>query len=138
MANFYESQLKIMFGDSEFLSTDTIFSGKMMISKIGEDLRAKVEFVTAGVANNYAGLKTSIINRKEGIVDSHTLMFYEVMGLKKGNKPHVWESDGKADWFVYKPSMSEIEAVASKVEDYISMYADLDLTENHGMRMGGM
>lgn len=53
MTNFYEIQLKRMFGESELLSADTIFSGKAMISKIGEDLRAKVEFVTARVAGQY-------------------------------------------------------------------------------------
>lgn len=33
---------------------------------------------------------------------------------------------------------SEYEAIASKVEDYIAMYADQELIENHGMKMGGM
>lgn len=41
MGTFYENQLKRMFGESELLSADTIFSGKAMISKIGEDLRCK-------------------------------------------------------------------------------------------------
>ena len=50
MTNFYEIQLKRMFGDSELLSADTIFSGKTMVSKIGDDLRDKVEFVTARVS----------------------------------------------------------------------------------------
>ena len=60
MGTFYENQLKRMFGESELLSADTIFSGKAMISKIGEDLRAKVEFVTARVSGQYEGLKTSM------------------------------------------------------------------------------
>ena len=55
MGTFYENQLKRMFGESELLSADTIFSGKAMISKIGEDLRAKVEFVTARVSGQYEG-----------------------------------------------------------------------------------
>ena len=138
MTNFYETLLKRMLRDSELLSADTIFSGKTMISKIGDDLRAKVEFVTAGIHKNYEGLNTSIINRKEGVVDSHTIMFYEVMGLKNGQRPHIWESDGKANWFVYTPSPKEIDTIATKIEDYISMYADQEMTENCGMKMGGM
>ena len=141
METFYENQLKRMFGESELLSADTIFSGKAMISKIGEDLRAKVEFVTARVSGQYEGLKTSIINRKEGVVDSHTVMFHEVIGLKgasRDRKPHVWDDNGKAQWFGFTPTESEYEAIASKVEDYIAMYADQELIENHGMKMGGM
>ena len=141
MTNFYEIQLKRMFGDSELLSADTIFSGKTMVSKIGDDLRAKVEFVTARVSGQYEGLKTSIINRKEGLVDSHTVMFHEVIGMKGANrdrKPHVWDDNGKAHWFGFAPTESEFEAIASKVEDYIAMYADQEMTENHGMKMGGM
>lgn len=141
MDNFYESQLKRMFEQSELLSADAVFSGKAMISKIGEDLRAKVEFVTAGVHKNYEGLKTSIINRKEGVVDSHTIMFHEVIGMKGSSqdiKPHVWEGGGTPEWFVYKPTYSEMKAIGSKVEDYISMYADQEMTENHGMKMGGV
>lgn len=107
MGTFYENQLKRMFGESELLSADTIFSGKAMISKIGEDLRAKVEFVTARVSGQYEGLKTSIINRKEGVVDSHTVMFHEVIGLKgasRDRKPHVWDDNGKAQWFGFTPT----------------------------------
>ena len=141
MTNFYEIQLKRMFGDSELLSADTIFSGKTMVSKIGDDLRAKVEFVTARVSGQYEGLKTSIINRKEGLVDSHTVMFHEVIGMKgasRDRKPHVWDDNGKAAWFGYEPTTTELETIGAKVEDYIGMYADLELTEGNGMRMGGM
>ena len=40
MSNFYERQKRRMFGDSEVLSSDTIFAGKAMVSKICDDLRA--------------------------------------------------------------------------------------------------
>ena len=82
MTNFYERQLKRMFGDSEVLSADTRFAGKAMISKISDELRAKIEFVTARVSGQYEGLKLSIINKNEGLVDSQTFMFHEIIGLK--------------------------------------------------------
>ena len=44
MSNFYERQMRRMFGDSEVLSADTIFAGKAMVSKISDDLRANVIF----------------------------------------------------------------------------------------------
>ena len=141
MTNFYERQLKRMFSDIGSQSTDTVFAGKAMLSKISDDLRAKVEFVTGRMASQYEGLKLSIIHKNEGIIDSQSFMFHEIIGLKgaaRDRRPHVWDDNGKAAWFGYEPTTTELETIGSKVEDYISMYADLELTESNGMRMGGM
>ena len=141
MTNFYERQLKRMFSDLDSDSTDTVFAGKAMLSKISDDLRAKVEFVTGRMASQYEGLKLSIISKKEGIIDSQSFMFHEIIGLKgasRDRKPHVWDDNGKAAWFGYEPTTTELETIGAKVEDYIGMYADLELTEGNGMRMGGM
>ena len=127
MNNFYERQLKRMFGDSKVLPADKVFAGKAMVSRIGENLRAKVEFVTARVSGQYEGLKLSIINTKEGVIDSQTFMFHEIIGLKgtaRDRKPHIWDDNGKASWFCYEPTPSEFENITSKVEDYIEMYVD--------------
>ena len=50
MTNFYEKQLKKIFNDLESDGIDTVFAGKAMLTKISDDLRAKVEFVTGRVA----------------------------------------------------------------------------------------
>lgn len=131
MTNFYERQLKIMFGNSDVLAASAIFAGKAMVSKIGNGLLAKVEFVTARVSGQYEGLKLSIINRNDGLVDVQTFLFYEIIGLKglaRDRKPHIWDDSGKAQWFGYEPSHSEFESIASKVEDYVKMYADCEVT----------
>ena len=140
MTNFYERQLKRLFGDSEVLSADTVFAGKAMVSKISDDLRAKIEFVTARVSGQYEGLKLSIINKNEGLIDSQTFMFHEIIGLKgtaRDRKPHVWDDNGKASWFGYEPTASEFENIASKVEDYVEMYADQEMGYE-GHTIGGM
>lgn len=129
MVNFYERQLKRMFGDYDVLTADTVFAGKAMVSRIGADIRAKVEFVTARVSGQYEGLKLSIINTKEGLIDSQTFMFHEIIGLKgaaRDRKPHIWDDNGKASWFGYEPTPSEFENIALKIKDYIEMYADQD------------
>ena len=86
MTNFYERQLKRMFSDMDSDSTDTVFAGKAMLSKISDDLRAKVEFVTGRMASQYEGLKLSIISKNEGIIDSQTFMFHEIIGLKGASR----------------------------------------------------
>lgn len=81
-----------MFGESEVLSADTVFAGKAMVSKISDDLRAKIEFVAARVSGQYEGLRLSIINKNEGLIDSQTFMFHEIIGLKgaaRDRKPHI-------------------------------------------------
>ena len=128
--NFYEKQLKRMFSDFDRQSGDTIFAGKAMLSIISDDLRAKVEFITTRVAGQYEGLRLSIINKHDGVIDSQAFMFHEIIGLKgpkKDQKPHVWDDNGKPDWFVYEPTTEELEQIGSKVEDYVFMYADHEL-----------
>ena len=128
--NFYEKQLKRMFPDYDTQSGDTIFAGKSMLSIISDDLRAKVEFVTGRVAGQYEGLRLSIINKNEGIIDSQSFMFYEIIGMKgpeKDRKPHVWDDNGNAKWFAYEPTDAELESIGSKVEEYVWLYADHDL-----------
>ena len=128
--NFYEKQLKRMFPDFDTQSGDTIFAGKAMLSIISDDLRAKVEFITTRVAGQYEGLRLSIINKHDGVIDSQAFMFHEIVGLKgpkKDQKPHVWDDNGKPDWFVYEPTTEELEQIGSKVEAYVLMYADHEL-----------
>ena len=128
--NFYEKQLKRMFPDFDTQSGDTIFAGKSMISIISNELRAKVEFVTGRVSGQYEGLQLSIINKNEGVIDSQEFKFHEIIGLKgpkQDRKPHVWDDNGKASWFVYEPTDAELENIGSKVEEYVWMYADHDL-----------
>ena len=128
--NFYEQQLKSMFPELDTKSGDTVFAGKSMLSVISDDLRAKVEFMTGRVAGQYEGLRLSIINKNEGIIDSQSFMFYEIIGMKgseKDRKPHIWDDNGKASWFAYEPTDAELESIGSKVEEYVWLYADHDL-----------
>lgn len=140
MINFYEKQLKRMFSELDTDFGDTVFAGKAMLSKISDDLRAKIEFVTGRVSGQYEGLKLSIINKNEGVIDTQTFMFYEIIGMKgaeRDRKPHIWDDHGKASWFGYEPTPAELESIASKVEDYIFMYADQEMHYG-GQMMGGM
>ena len=130
---FYEKELLKIFGDSELLSADTVSTGKTMISKIGGDLRAKIQFVTSGHANHYDSLKVSIIKRDGGVVDEQRFKFSDIIGVQDGVSPHIWEySATNINWYGYCPTGFDYEAIQGAVEGYISMFAEQ--TEN----MGGM
>ena len=122
---FYEKELKKIFGDSMLLSADTVSFGKTMMSKIGEDLRAKIEFVTSGHANHYDALKVSIIKRNEGVVDEQRFKFSDIIGIQDGVSPHVWEYNASdIKWYGYQPISFDYDAIQDSVEGYISMFAD--------------
>ena len=126
-----------MFDDSERLSLDTVFAGKTMITKIGEDLRAKVQFVSTKIADQYDALRLTIINRNEGPVDTETFRFVDIIGQKNGYNPHIWYDNGNARWYGFKMTERDYCLIAEIVEDYVSMYADQDM-RYHGSGMGGM
>ena len=73
--------------------------------------RAKIQFVTGIVANQYNALQLTILNRSEGQVDTLRLRFSDLLGTKatsnpnfrNGVDPHIWDDYGKVDWYVYTP-----------------------------------
>ena len=128
---FFEDELRKIFGESERLSEDTLFSDKTMISDIGDNLRAKVSFISTFVKDNYDALRIQIIHRDQGELDSHTLKFSDMIGIKNGQKPYAWIYNNKAEWYAYTPTMNDRELIQEKVEDYISMWAG----QGFGMHM---
>lgn len=136
---FFEKELHRLFDDSECISADAVFAGKTMIAPIGENLRAKVRFVNTKISGQYDALRLTIINRNEGTVDSETFNFRDVLGMKGGRVPHIWEDGERVDWYIYHPTGYDYNLLSDVVEDYISMYADQSYSlERGGMGMGGM
>jgi len=135
--DYFEHEMQMFFGESALLSADTVFSHRAMVSDIGKDLRAKVEFVNTKITSQYDALKLSIINRTMGVVDTQIFKFSDIIGKKNGNDPYIWENDGSAKWYGYRPNALEFESIQGKVEEYIEIYADQEL-RYQGHTMGGM
>ena len=135
---FFEKELHRLFDDSERISADAVFAGKTMIAPIGEDLRAKVQFVNTKISGQYDALRLTIINRNEGTVDSETFKFKDIIGMKGDREPHIWEDGQRVDWYIYHPTAYDYNLISDTVEDYISMYADQAYRFDGGMDMGGM
>ena len=135
---FFENELHRLFDDSERISTDAVFAGKTMIAPIGEDLRAKVQFIYTNTLAKYDALRLTIINRHEGTVDSETFKFKDIIGMKGDRNPHIWEDGQRVDWYIYRPTAYDYNLIADVIEDYISMYADQGYGFDRSMEMGGM
>ena len=132
--NFFEEELKKMMGGSAIFK-DQKYVGRMCYGTISQDLRARVEFVTLGTCDHYAGIKATNINRKEGVVDSMTQRFKDIWGKPKvsnpnfrdGVSPHIWTYDGKSDWYVFYPKAADYKKLAQSIENYLSVFQDLDM-----------
>ena len=61
---FFEKELHRIFDDSECISADAVFAGKTMIAPIGEDLRAKVQFVYTNTHAKYDACGDSALDKR--------------------------------------------------------------------------
>ena len=68
--NFFEKEMREMFGNSELLR-DAKFCGKEMMTKLDEDLRLKLLFITRGTVTRFEGIKAIVFDRSEGVVDKN-------------------------------------------------------------------
>ncbi len=133
----FEREMRKIFGESENLSADALFSNKVMIMPISENLRAKVEFITTQVSDHYNALKLSIINRTEGVIDTQVFKFKDIIGMKNGQEPHIWDDRGRVGWYMFNPSLADRESVQEEIEAYIGMYSNQEMY--HGEQtMGSM
>lgn len=128
---FFEKELRRLFDDSECISAEAVFAGKTMIAPIGENLRAKVQFVTTNISGQYDALRLTIINRHEGSVDIETFRFKDIIGMKGNRAPHIWEDGQRVDWYIYHPTAYDYNLISNTIVDYILMYAD------YGAKMKG-
>lgn len=144
--NFFEEELKKILAGSAILK-DQKYLGRSCYGTIGEELRARIEFVTLGTCDHYSGIKTTIINRKEGMVDSMILRFTDIWGKPKvsnpnfrdGVNPHIWTNSGKSDWYVFYPKASDYKKLAQGIENYLSVFQDMAMVperQENAMQMG--
>ena len=129
--NFFESELRQMFGDAENIS-DAKFIGRTMLGKLDDDLLVKAQFVSTHVAKQYDAIQVSILNRTDGVVDKETMVFGDIIGTKMTRcsdkvNPYMWEeSVGKAFW--YTPlSITEKAQISDTVLDYVEMFQENSL-----------
>ena len=129
--NFYEKEMRQMFGDSDIIH-DAKFVGRTMLGKLNDDLRVKLEFIATHISGQFNAVKASIINRTEGVVDQQVFKFADIIGAynRPGMSPiapHMWEYASKPEW--YTPvTLSQKAQIADRVLDYSSMFQGEDMT----------
>ena len=76
---FYEQELRKIVGERY---PDAIYVGRACYVRLSDMNRAKIQFVTGIVSNQYNALQMTILNRGEGQVDTLRLRFSDLLGTK--------------------------------------------------------
>jgi hypothetical protein len=133
--NFFEQELRKIAEHINLLQNRR-YIGRTCFGTIGDDIRARLEFVQNGVSNEYPAVKATILNRTEGQVDSMLLRFDDLFGrksvanpnFKDGVVPHIWVYNQKAEWYAYHPSEPDYRKIAETLEGYMQIFQSQDMS----------
>ena len=128
---FFEQELRKLF-DHDAVFAGARFAGNVCYGRLNENVRIKARFVTCGYADNYEALKVTLINRREGEIDSSLLRFRDLWGMKKVNNPnfregvppHMWVCSGKTEWYAYKPNEADRRQLKDAVRTYLAVFQE--------------
>ena len=131
MTNFFEQELRKLFADGVIIENPK-FVGRACLGSLDGDLRVRAEFITMGIAGHYSALRLTVLNRKEGVVDKSVLRLKDILGKKavgnpnfrSGVYPYIWDDDGKAEWYAYKPTPADFEALRQAADDYLDVFRE--------------
>ncbi len=139
---FFEQELQKIFGEDMGLS-DIRIVGNACYGSLSGDIRMKAVFATGMVADQYTMLRITLLNRREGPIDSVALYFSDLWGRKKVNNPnfrdgvcpHIWKYGGKAEWYAYKPNESDYRQLSGAVSDYLNVFREPVQEQRMGQKM---
>ncbi len=131
MKTTFEKELRRIF-DQDSLMDHVSYVGRSCYGRLDGELRVRAQFQSMGISNHYDALKISLLNRREGVVDSVILRLNEVWGLKQtsnpnfreGIYPYLWEDGGDLVWYVYQPSASDFQKLRNVVNDYLEVFRE--------------
>ena len=126
---FYERELRKIIGGKY---PDATYVGRACYVRLSDTNRAKIQFVTGIVADHYNAIRVTILNCSEGQVDVLLLRFSDLFGIKNtsnpnfrnGINPHIWDCDGRVDWYVYYPIQHDYEVLSDAVSIYLDVFKD--------------
>lgn len=138
----FEQELRRIFEQGAVFS-DLHFVGNACYGRLNDDVRVKVRFVAGEVAGQYDRLKVTLLNRREGEVDSMVLRFRDIWGLKQtsnpnfrdGVLPHLWDDYGQPSWYVYKPVRADYRQLSEAVNSYLAVFLEPVQGQQAGQKM---
>lgn len=128
---FLEQELHRLFDQTQAMD-DVWIVGNVCYGRLSDAVRVKIQFASGGVAEQYDALKVTLLNRCEGLIDSLSIKFCDIWGLKKttnpnfkdGIYPHIWVDGGQAKWYVYQPVEGDYKRLSEAVSDYLGVFRE--------------
>lgn len=122
--DFFERELRKIVGARH---PDAVFAGRACYLRLDERNRAKIQFVSLGVAGEYPALGVTVLSRQAGEVDQITLRFGDVLGPRTdpaANAPFAWEYPGGAEWYGFRPAQEDYQAISGALERYLEVFQE--------------
>lgn len=128
--HFLQKELKKIL-DATQCRDDAAYIGTTGYVRINGDVRMRLEF-TRSSTSTYDGIVMTMLNRKEGPIDTNVLKFKDIWGkksvsnpnFKEGIVPHIWEYRDKTEWYVYKPNQKDYQMLAEEINQYTSLFQE--------------
>jgi hypothetical protein len=123
------------------------FIGNALYIPLGENNRLKLQFVTLGYADHYAGIRLTALDKSSGTIDSTTLKFKDIWGKKKINNPNFrdglvpypWVYNGVIEWYGYQPTPRDFDLLSEQIDSYAGLFMEQNYqqkeTEDTGFTM---
>ena len=110
---------------------DAVFVGRACYVRLSEMNRAKLQFVTCGMADRYEAIQMTILNRNDGQVDALRLRFADLWGKGRTDNPYIrrsgpyaWTDNGQTDWYAYRPTAADYETLTNAVSSYLEVFQE--------------
>ena len=92
----------------------------------------------------YDRLKVTVLNRREGEIDSLIFKFQDIWEAKlvrkpdfgRGMPPHLWDDYGRVSWCGYKPTLADYWQLSEAVDSYLAVFLEQVHAPCHGQKMG--
>ncbi|MBU8908159.1 hypothetical protein [Desertibacillus haloalkaliphilus] len=104
---------------------------KKGVWSLNEYVNAEIYVITNGVHGTYRGFSVSIIHKTNGCITSHVFLFDEYM-KKRDDERNDYNGgfsivedccrQGTADWYIARPSVREVEAMAHQINVYLNFW----------------
>ena len=129
MNNYFEQELRKLFGDGKIIDNPS-YTGRSCFGTLGKDLRVRIQFISTDIACKYDALKVIVLNRVDGPVDTLVLRLKDLLGRQRlhGNRdgltPHIWDDHGKAEWYLYYPTVADYGTIQQAVAKYLGVFQE--------------
>ena len=140
MVNFLRMELKKVLGMTRY-SEDGTYIGSCSYVRVNEEVRMRLEFSRSSTTT-YDGIVMTMLNRKEGTIDTNAMKFQDIWGrkavsnpnFKEGITPHIWENEEK-EWYVYKPNQKDYRILADEISQYVGLFQEAEIAQGPQMNM---